>query len=34
MNVELAFTITATKNIRKELDVTHISNMDLLLIHL
>ncbi len=34
MDVELAFAITTTKGIRKEFDVTHISDMGLLLIHL
>ena len=34
MNVELAFAITTTKDIGKEFDVTYISYMGLLLIHL
>mgnify|MGYP000470429989 CR=1 FL=1 len=34
MDVELAFAITTTKGIGKEFDVTHISNMGLILIHL
>lgn len=34
MDVELAFDITTTKGIGKEFDVTHISDMSLLLIHL
>jgi Cu/Ag efflux pump CusA len=34
MDVELAFAISTTKGIGKEFDVTHISNMGLILIHL
>lgn len=34
MNVELAFAITTTKDIGKEFDVTYISYMGLLIIHL